>query len=121
MHAVVALDFGERLQPRQQIVADAADAAELVEVAVVIGGRCAVGQHGVLIDGAVDGAAGGNLQAVEILVDAEGAAERRVDRIAGKTGLDVRTAGIVGGDAQARFRGQAGIVGDIEGGHRYGR
>ena len=51
--------------------------------------------------GAVDGAAGGNLQPVEILVDAERAAERREDRISGEARLHVRAAGIVGGDAAA--------------------
>ena len=39
MHAGVALDLDERFQARHQIVADAADAAILVEVAVVIAGR----------------------------------------------------------------------------------
>ena len=67
-----------------------------------------------LIDGAIDGGAGGNLQAVETLVDAEGAAERRIDRILRKPGLDVRAAGIVGGDAQPRLRGQPGVVADVE-------
>jgi len=44
VHAAVALDLGERFYARQQVVADAADAAELIEVAVVIAGRAAVGE-----------------------------------------------------------------------------
>jgi hypothetical protein len=38
MNAAVAFDFTERPRPRQQIIADAADAANLIEVAVVVGG-----------------------------------------------------------------------------------
>ena len=110
MHAAVALDLGERLQPRRQFVADAADAAILVEVAVVVAGGGAVGERRVLVDGAVDGAAGEKSQPVEILVDAEGAAERRIDRISGEAGLDVRAAGIVGGDQQPQFRGEMGVL-----------
>ena len=38
VNAAVAFDFTERPRPQQQIVADAADAAILMEVAVVVGG-----------------------------------------------------------------------------------
>jgi hypothetical protein len=44
MHAAVTLHFHERLQAGPQIIADAADAAVLAEVAVVVGGRGAVGE-----------------------------------------------------------------------------
>ena len=114
MHPAVALDLGERLHARRQLVADAADAAILVEVAVVVAGGGAVGERRVLVDGTVDGGAGGQIQPVEILVDAEGAAERRIDRITGEAGLDVRAAGIVGGHQQPHFRGEMGILADIE-------
>ena len=53
----------------------------------------------------VDGGAGGDVEPVETLVETKGAADRLVDRIPGEAGLDVRAAGIVGGDTQARLRG----------------
>ena len=101
VHAGVALHLAERFQARHHLVGDTADAAILREVAVVIAGRGAVGQLRPLIIGAVHGGAAGDLQAVEILVEAEGAADRGVDRIALQARLDVRAAGIVGGDQQA--------------------
>ena len=70
----------------------------------------AVGQRRVLVDGAVDGGAGGNLQAVEALVEADRAAERGIDRISGEPRLDVRAAGIVGRNPQPRLRGQVEIL-----------
>ena len=112
--AAVALELGERFHAGQEIVAEPADAAILVEVAVVIGRRGAVGELAVGIDGAIDSAAGRKLQAIENLVDAEGAAERRKDRIPRKPSLNIRAAGIVGGDAQAQLRGKTGVAGDVE-------
>ena len=114
MHAAVALDFSERLDPRHEVVADATDAAELVEVAVVVGGRGAIGEFGLLVDGAIGGGADGNLQPVETLVDAERAAERGIDGIFRQAGLDVRAAGIVGGEPQPALAGEAGIAGNVE-------
>src|SRR5262249_51511179 len=114
MHAAVALDLDERLQARLQLVGKSADAAKLVEVAVVVGDVLAVRQGRVLVDGAVHRAAGGELEAVEALVEAEGAAERRIDGIIDEAGLDVRAARIVGRDPQAGLRGEIEILGHVE-------
>jgi hypothetical protein len=86
----------------------------LVEVAIVVGAYLPIGQGRVLIGGALDGGAGRDLQAVEALVEAEGAAERGEDGIAREPGLDVRAAGIVGRNPQAGLRGDIGVAGDIE-------
>ena len=95
----VAVDLGERLDARRQIIADTPETAELVVVAIVIAADGAIGQQRVLVDGAVDGGACGKLQPVEALIGAERAAERRVYRVFGEARLHVRASGIVGGDA----------------------
>jgi hypothetical protein len=105
VNAAIAFDFAERPRPRQQIVADAADAAILIEVAVVVGGLLAVGELRILVGGAIDGAGRGQAQRVEILLEAERAAGGRVQRILAQAGLDVRAAGIVRADyANRRLR-----------------
>ena len=114
MNAAIAFDFAERPRPRQQIVADAADAAILIEVAVVVGGLLAVGELRILIGGAIDGAGRGQAQPVEILLEAERAAGGRIKRILAQAGLNVRAAGIVGADPQMQFGKDAGVAVDIE-------
>src|SRR5476651_152154 len=95
MYAGVALDLRERLDAGQEIVGDPPHPAKLVEVAVVVGREGAVGELAVLIGGAIGGGAGGELQAIKTLVDAERAAVSREQRVACETGLDVGAAGIV--------------------------
>src|ERR1700760_1859112 len=82
--------------------------------AVVITDVLAVRQRRVLVDGAVHRAAGGELKAVEALVEAERAAERGVDRIIDEARLDVRAARIVGRNPQAGLRGEIEVLGHVE-------
>ncbi len=114
VNACVRFDFAERLDPGHQIVADARDAAVLVEVAVVVGRRSAVRQPRVLIRRAVHGPVQRDLQAVEVVLDGGRPAGGRKKRIPCETGLDIGTAGIVGTDPQPQFRIDAGIVRHVE-------
>src|SRR5204863_7382559 len=72
------------------------------------------GQERRMILRAVEGAAAGQFEPVELLGGAERAADRRIDRITGKPGLYVRAAGIVCGDAQTCFAVDPGIVADVK-------
>jgi hypothetical protein len=114
MHAGVALGLDERFDGGRQFIGDAADPAILVEIAIVVGGMLAVAQRRVGIGGAVNRGAAGHLQAIETLVEAEGAAERGVDRIRRKPRLDVGAAGVVGRQPQAQLRGEVDVPGNVE-------
>ena len=114
MLAGVGADFDERLKPRHQVVAGAQRAAEAIVVAVGIAARGAVGEFRFLVLGALRRALDGDLDAVEALRQAEGAAERRVDREARQPRLHVRAARIVGADDQDAFADQRGVARDVE-------
>ena len=92
--ARILLHFDERFDAGVEIEADARDTGILVEIAVGIARGFAVGQHGILVLHAVEGALERHDQAVEGLHDAERAAERGIDRQAGETGRKVRGAGL---------------------------
>ena len=112
--ASVEGNLAERPEPRHQVVADAREAAILVEVAVVVAGDGAVGELRLLIDGAVGKARDRHAQPVEVVLDAGGAAERGRQRIFRQSGLDVGRAGVVGEDAQPRLRVDPGIAADVD-------
>src|SRR5579864_9025117 len=97
MEAAVAFDLDEGFHAGKQNVTDAPDGAILVEGAVGIARDAAVGEHGVLVDGAIEGCPAGNLQSVEFLVDSDRRAEGRVDGIGGEARLNVRATRIVDG------------------------
>ena len=72
----VGADLDERLDAGRELVGDAHVGAVAIEVAVVVGLGLAVGERRVLIDGAVDGALGRHLEAVEALAEAGGGRRR---------------------------------------------
>ena len=96
MVAAIGIELDERLHRRRRFVADAQLCAVLIEIAVVVAGAGAVGEHRVLVGGAVDPALDGDIEPVEALAHADAAADVGGDRQPGEAGLDVRAARIVG-------------------------
>ena len=114
VHAGVGVDFHERLHARRHFVAAAQRAAVLIVLAVLVAGGGAVGQRRVLIDGALDVAFERQFETIELLAEAGAAAEGGEDRQLGETGLQIRAAGIVGGNQHAAAEIDARVMGDVD-------
>ena len=112
--ARVGARFDERLDAGHQVVAGAHQDGVAVVVAIRVALRRPVGEHRVLIFGALRRAFHCDFDAIEALQDAERAAERGVDRKAHEPCLHVRAARIVGADDSQAFANQRGVARDIE-------
>src|SRR5262249_25949426 len=80
VNAAVHVHLDERPDAGGQFVIGAQLASRLIEVAVVVGSSAAVGEHRILIGGAIEGTFEGDVEPVEALGEAGAAADVGRDR-----------------------------------------
>ena len=112
--ALVGFHLDERFQAGIEFVADAPNTGILVEVAVVVARRGAVGELRGIIRGAIEGALERHRHAAELLRHADRIADVEVERQLGELGLQVRAAGIVGVDEIAHLEIELGVARDVD-------
>src|SRR5205807_9100923 len=103
MNAAIRVELQERLDAGGQLVIGAQLDGRLIEVAIYVAGGRAVGEDGLLIGGAVEGALERVVEAIELLGEAEAPADVGRDRKLGEADLDVGASGIVGRDDETAF------------------